>query len=276
MSPRLTSTSPAVLSYHSMRRAVGVLALSLPFVLACGSILLSLIGPDHALPKPVLQRSISDYRYTPMNNYLIGSLGAIAAFLVCSRGYDLADEIAGYFAGAFTMGVILFPSVNPKTPLHTPLQLQLQLAHNVFAALMFLTLAYFCLFLFRRSSPDKPRTRRKQHRNGVYTACGFVIIACSAIMVSINFDGAARWLRPIDPLFCSESLALIAFGVAWLTKGQGFLKDRPHNHAQPQSHPASVTQTHDLHTSSFTLKAAASPRPHDQVLFQDQIGSPAP
>jgi hypothetical protein len=230
MSARMTSTNPAVLSYHTLRRAVGVLALSLPFILAGGTILLSLIGPDHALPQPLLERSISDYYYTPMGRYLMGALGAIAAFLICSRGYDLADEIAGYLAGAFALGVILFPAVNPHGPLHTPLQLQVQCAHNIFAALMFLTLAYFCLFLFRRSSPDKPLTRRKQRRNAVYIACGSVIIASSIVMTSINFNRVARLLQPANPLFCAESLALIAFGIAWLTKGQGFLKDRPHNH----------------------------------------------
>src|ERR1700728_3785246 len=105
MAPRITPTNPAVLSYHTLRRAVGVLALTLPFVLAGGSSLLALIGPDHALAQPLLERSISDYFYTPMGSYLIGSLGAIAAFLICSRGYDLTDEIAGYLAGAFALGV---------------------------------------------------------------------------------------------------------------------------------------------------------------------------
>jgi hypothetical protein len=232
MAPRITPTNPAVLSYHTLRKAVGVLALTLPFVLAGGSSLLALIGPGHALAQPLLERSISDYFYTPMGSYLIGSLGAIAAFLICSRGYDLTDEIAGYLAGAFALGVILFPAVNPRSPIHTRLQLEIQCAHNIFAALMFLTLAYFCLFLFRKSAPDKPHTRRKHHRNGVYSVCGIVIIVCSIIMVSINFNGVARILQPFDPLFVAESLALIAFGIAWLTKGQGFLKDRPHHHIQ--------------------------------------------
>ena len=52
-------------------------------------------------------------------------------------------------------------------------------------------------------------------------------------MVSLNLEGAERLLRPINPLLTCESLALIAFGVAWLTKGNGILRDRPHNHVQP-------------------------------------------
>lgn len=228
MSARMTRTHPAFLSYHAMRRTVGLIALSLPFTLAGGSILVALAGPGHALPHPVLQRSISDYYYTPMGNYLIGNLGAIAAFLICSRGYDLTDEIAGYLAGIFTLGVALFPSVNPRRAVHTSLQIHIQWAHTAFAALMYLTLAYFCLVLFRKSSPGRPLTRRKQHRNMIYEVCGLIIVVCIFVMISLNLHTVSQPLQPIDPLFFFESLALMAFGVAWLTKGEGFLKDRPH------------------------------------------------
>jgi len=227
MSVRTMPRNPAVLSYYALRRTVGIIALSLPFALALGAILLALVRPGHALPQPVLQRSISDYYYTPMGNYLVGGLSAIAAFLMCSRGYDLNDEIAGYFAGAFTLGVALFPAVNPRSAVHTRLQIEIQFAHTCFAALMFLALAYFCLFLFCRSSPEKRLTRRKLHRNNLYKVCGLVIVVCMIVMVSLNFPSVARWLDPIDPLLCCESLALMAFGVAWLTKGEGLLRDRP-------------------------------------------------
>jgi hypothetical protein len=225
--------NPAVLSYHAMRRMVGIIALLLPFVLAGGTILISLLGPGHALPDPLLQRSISDYRYTAMGGCSIGSLCAIAAFLMCARGYDLTDEITGYLAGFLTLGVALCPSVNPRDPVHTPLQLELNLVHTVLAALMFLVLAYFCLFLFRKTSPDRRRTRRKRHRDIVYAICGTVILVCDAMMLSLYQGSVARFLSPIHPLLTGESLALIAFGVAWLTKGNGILRDRPHNHVQP-------------------------------------------
>ncbi len=227
MSVRATLRNPAVLSYYALRRAVGIIALSLPFALAGGAILLALVGPAHALPQPILQRSISDYYYTPMRNCLVGSLCAIAAFLICSRGYDRNDEIAGYLSGAFTLGVALFPSVDPRKAYHSQLQLNIGLAHLAFAAMMLLALAYFCLFLFRKSSPEKTPTRRKLHRNRIYGACGLVIVVCIVVMVSLTLKTATRLLQPIDPVLCSESLALMAFGVAWLTKGEGILKDNP-------------------------------------------------
>jgi len=168
-----------------------------------------------------------------MRDCQVGGLCAIAAFLMCSRGYDWIDEITGYLAGFLVLGVALCPSVNPRDPMHTPLQLELNTVHTVFAAQLFLVLAYFCLVLFRKSAPGKSRTRRKQHRNVVYAVCGTVILVCDVVMVSLNIEGAERLLRPINPLLTCESLALIAFGIAWLTKGNGILRDRPHNHVQP-------------------------------------------
>jgi hypothetical protein len=233
MSTLTASKNPAVLSYYAMRRAVGLIALSLPIALALGSILAALAGPAHVLPHPILQRSISDYYYTSMRDYYVGSLCAIAAFLACSRGYDLNDEIAGYLAGALTFGVALFPPVNPRSAQYTHLQVEIGFIHTGFAALMFLVLAYFCIFLFRKSSPEKPFTRRKRHRNSIYGACGFTIIVCMVAMVTLTVKAVLEAHHPSPALFWFEGTALAAFGIAWLTKGEGILKDRPHNHLRP-------------------------------------------
>lgn len=215
-----------------MRRAVGVTALSLPIVLAFGSIVLSLVGPAHALPHPLLERSISDYYHTPMRNYLVGSLFAIAAFLVCTRGYDLRDEITGYVAGGLALIVALVPAVNPHRILHNRFHDDLGQVHLVAAALMFLVLAYFCLVLFRKTSPHKPLTRRKRHRNRVFLICGLTMVVSMAVMLSLTIRSVQAVLWPTGVLFWCESLALFAFGTAWLVKGEVFLRDRPQNHIQ--------------------------------------------
>ncbi len=232
MLTRTRTKNPAVLSYYAMRRAVGYLALSLPFTLALGAIVLALLGPGHDLPRPLLERSISDYYYTPMRNYYVGGLCAIAAFLVCSRGYELQDEITGYLAGAFAFGVALFPSVNPYGG-YTAMQVDIGFVHTGFAALMFLVLAYICIFLFRKSSPETPLTRRKRHRNRLYGVCGLIIVVCMFFMVGLTVVGSLHSVPPSGLLFWWESLALSAFGIAWLTKGEGLLKDKPHHHVPP-------------------------------------------
>ncbi len=233
MPVQAATRNPAILSYHTLRRVVGIVALSLPFVLSGGVILLSLAGPGHALPRPLLQLSISDYYYTPMGTCYVGGLCVIAAFLMCSRGYDRLDEMAGYLAGLFALGVALFPSENPYSAWYSKLDVEIGYVHTAFAALMFLAIAFFCLFLFPRSSPHARLTRRKQHRNRVYAACGGVIVACIVVMVIFTVESVADWPRPAHSLLGCESLALIAFGVAWLTKGEGLLRDKPHERNRP-------------------------------------------
>ena len=228
MSPHTATRNPAILSYHAMATLVGIITSSLPFMLGGGAILLALIGPGHALPQPVLQCSISDYYYTAMGSYYVGSLFVIGAFLICSRGYERTDEIAGYLAGLFTLGAALFPSEDPHLTHYSRLQIDIGFAHTACAALMFLAIAYFCLFLFRRSSPDRRPTRRKRHRNVIYTVCGVVIVVCICMMLIFTLNGVGQSRRPFNPLLFSESLALEAFGVAWLTKGERILRDRPH------------------------------------------------
>lgn len=162
-----------------------------------------------------------------MGNVLVGSLCAIAAFLVSSRGYDLADEVTGYVAGISSFGVALIPSLNPRGGPYTQLQLQTALVHSAFAGVMFLALAYFCMVLFRKTSPGRRITRRKLHRNRIYFACGVVILLCDAGMAILAIPAVAQRFWHDRPLLMFETLALIAFGIAWLTKGNGILRDQP-------------------------------------------------
>ena len=227
MLPRSTSTNTVVLSYYTMRRMVGLIALALPFALAAGSILTALLGSGH-LSHPLLERSISDYYYTPMRDYYVGSLCAIAAFLACSRGYDLHDEITGYLAAACVLGVACCPSFNPRSIRYTQLDFVFGLIHTAFAALMYLMLAYICIFLFRKSSSKKPFTHRKRDRNRIYVASGLIMVACMIAMVSLTILKVVERRHPSHWLFWCEALALGAFGVAWLTKGEGFMRDKRH------------------------------------------------
>ena len=239
MLPRSTSTNPVVLSYYTMRRTVGIIALTLPFTLAAGAILAALLISGH-LPHPLLQRSISDYYYTPMRNLYVGSLWSIAAFLACSRGYDLHDEITGYLAGGVTLGVACCPPFNPRSSYYTPQDFAFGFIHTAFAALMYLMLAYICIFLFRKSSPERPFTRRKRDRNRIYAASGLIMVACMMAMVGLTVRSAVERRHPSPWLFWCEALANCAFGVAWLTKGEGFMRDKRHSHNHAAVHHTTV------------------------------------
>jgi hypothetical protein len=98
--------------------------------------------------------------------------------------------------------------------------------HWTLAALLFLTLAYFCLALFTETGPDQKPTRQKLQRNIVYRVCGYAILAAIALIGVVNFVPAFRsQLAPLSPEFWLESVAVVAFGLAWLTKGEAILKD---------------------------------------------------
>jgi len=83
-----------------LRKAIGIIGISLPFVLAFGKIILG---------SPGIQSSISGYYYTGMRDVFVGSLCAIAVFMMSYKGYDHRDELAGDLACAFASGVALFP-----------------------------------------------------------------------------------------------------------------------------------------------------------------------
>jgi hypothetical protein len=91
---------PLVLSYLALRKAVGGIALALPFAVAIPWGLL-----HHAI-----QTSISAYYYTGMRNLFVGSLCAVGMFMLCARGYDSLDEIAGILCAICAIGVAFFPT----------------------------------------------------------------------------------------------------------------------------------------------------------------------
>lgn len=206
--------SSLVLSYLGLRRAIGILGVGLPFVLAVGKLLLQ--GPG-------LEPSISDYYYTVMRNVFVGMLCAIGVFLMSYRGYERSDALAGNLACVAAVGVALFPTAPARDP--SSLQQAIGYVHYGCAAAFFLILAYFCLALFRKTDPAKPMTPRKRQRNRVYATCGIVILACLAFLglYAMALQGPA--IDRIDPVFWAEAIAVVAFGVSWLIKGETLLMD---------------------------------------------------
>lgn len=208
----LEARNPIVLSYVALRRAVGGVALGLPFVLAI----------PWGILHYTLESSISGYYYTGMRNLFVGSLCAISMFMFCSRGYDWNDEVAGILSSICALGVAFFPTAPDGA---TQWQQYVGVVHYIFAGLLFSILAYFCLVLFKMSAETKVMTRQKVQRNRVYTGCGWAIVASMALILVLHFLGVRSLVGNVAPTFCFESTALIAFGIAWLTKGESFLKD---------------------------------------------------
>jgi hypothetical protein len=206
-------TSSYIISYLTLRKAVGILGISLPAVLVIGSIALD--GETHIL------NSISTYYHTSMGNGFVGVLCAVALFLFAYRGHDYRDNIAGHLACIFALGVAFLPN-SPWDP--TALINRL---HLTSAASFFLVLIYFSLFLFTQSDLPKPYPKAKRNRNKVYYACGFTMLG-SILLIAVYMvwlKKAFPHIENLEPVFWLETLALIAFGISWLTKGQVIFKD---------------------------------------------------
>ncbi len=203
-----------VISYLRLRKAVGIIGIALPFVLAVGKSLLEGSG---------IESSISSYYHTVMRDVFVGSLCAIAVFLMSYRGYQRKDQIASNLASVSALGIALFPTTRDLNP--TPTATTLGRLHLFFAACFFLLMAYFSLYLFRKTDPAIPPTKQKLQRNRVYTFCGYTILACIALIGALAFVPSDAPVQKLLPVFWLESAAIVAFGVSWLTKGEAILKD---------------------------------------------------
>ncbi|WP_410583022.1 DUF998 domain-containing protein [Amycolatopsis sp. lyj-108] len=211
MSARAASDN-LVHNYLFLRRAIGFLGIGLPFVLIFGKLVVDGGG---------LLNSISGYYYSGMRDVWVGVMCAIGVFLLSYRGYGRVDDIAGNIAAVAAVGVALFPTTPSNGDRADEI---IGLLHLGFAAVFFLTLAFFCIVLFTKSDKEIPGAR-KPERNRLYVASGVIMLVCLALIVlcGLVFDAETRSLYPALWL---ESVAILAFGVAWLTKGGTLLPDK--------------------------------------------------
>ena len=196
-------------AYTFLQKLVGLIAVSLPFVLAIGN---ALLGGDE------LEGSISHHYYTPMGNVFVGAMCALGVFFLSYQhkplpGYRLDNRVS-YGAAAAAIGVALFPTAEHEATAWTG-EWYVSTAHLICACVLFLLLAFFSVHLFRKTDPKFPPTANKRRRNVVHAACGWTIIAAIALVALSNV------VQPPDSwraLFWLESLGVVAFGISWLVK----------------------------------------------------------
>jgi hypothetical protein len=220
---KTTIKDPQLISFQTLRKAVGWLGILLPVMMFAGNWLLSDCRS--------LQDSISHYYYTVTGDLLVGVLCAVALFLFCYKGYNSSDQTWTSLAGAFALCVALFPTHNNSTDscavIDLPAHEIVRVVHYASAAAFFLILAGISLFLFTKSRGVM--TKEKRLRNKIYRVSGIVILLC---IVLIGWYGLSRgdlpWSRH-KPVFWLEAIALWAFGTSWLVKGEFILEDGSQN-----------------------------------------------
>lgn len=198
--------SQLILSYLTLRRAVGILAVFLPVMLPLG---VWMFGSS-----AILQNSISHYHGTVMRSVFVGVLFAIGVFLFSYIGYERADNFAGDIACGLALSVALFPRSGNSF---------VACVHFLSAAALFLVLAYFSIRLFTKDGGT--RTLQKDRRNKIYIACGVVILLSIGLVPLYHLLPEDNSIAAIKPVFWLESIALWAFGFSWFIKGETLFKD---------------------------------------------------
>lgn len=213
---RQKAQNELVLSFLSVRRAIGALGFFLPLAL----LVASLVEPGG------LRTSLSAYYYSPMREVFVGTLIAQAVFLWSYEGFRpeagelITDRRMARLAAVSVALVALLPTAGPDVPC-TALQCLLgerpsALIHLVAAGLFFGALAVFCLVLFVKGAEDGPEKRAS---NRIYRICGWTILGSIGMIAVLFATGLDEVLAPLRPVFWLESLASFAFATSWAVKG---------------------------------------------------------
>ena len=222
-----------VLSYMTIRNLIGIFGMLLPVIL---------VLVTHKLPGDrFVQPSISDYYYTSSGDILVALLCVLAVFLFTSNGYGSFFEKFLYVLAAIcAMGVAFSPTATKCPPpaisiheLHfqVPRIFGLVERHLLFAGLFFIALSIISICYFPLTSKKhgvKPHSR-KAKRNVIFRICGWTMLSCIfMLMLYFLIPGLRTFIGSFPIIFVLETLALEAFGISWLTKGETIWPDGEH------------------------------------------------
>ena len=221
MSPQNSLNAELVISYLTLRKAIGFIGILMPIIVRVGAYFFEHIPSND---------SISAYYYTGMRDIFVGTLSAIGVFLFCYRGPNTQDNVLTNIAGVSAIAIGLLPTEPGYHPLilknfpeimtsacyrnHGPL------GYHIFVVVTFFIIISY-LTIFRFTKPSQPQiTKQKKSRNKIYILCGIIMLICLGAIVILK----GIWKN--ISIFWPETIAIVAFGCAWLTKGQAILQDK--------------------------------------------------
>jgi len=210
-----------VVSFLTIRKAVGISGIALPIVLLLGT---WLVGSC-----PTIKSSVSAYYYTVMGNYLTGTLCAVGLFLFTYRGGHRDEQILTNIAAVFAIITALFPTNSsnladdcnfiskPDDPISNTV-------HYLAAAIFLVLLAYISLKIFPRLDPGRSFTQDKIRRNKIYKTCGWIMLISLFFIPFLLIHKVICAIGQYKPEVWLETIALWSFGFSWLVKGRTFEK----------------------------------------------------
>ena len=185
------------IDHHTIKLIIGVIAISLATLTSIFS------------ETPLESISASYHEEGWSSIIFIGFLFAISAFLIAYHGRSAFELVISKIAAVSALGVAMFPC---SCGGHQEI---IPHVHYISATVMFLILVAFCYSFFKRA-------RGKGHTQAVFRAyiyaiCGITILVSIAV-IGLDFVLDEAISSRISRLtFYCEAVALVAFGIAWLT-----------------------------------------------------------
>lgn len=203
-----------VISYRTMRRAIGIIALCFPLAL----ILFRLISGSW------IETSISAMYWTNSGIIFSSMLITMSVFLFSYNGFDRTDSLLTTFAALSLLIVAVFPCEGGTVYLISSIPPRAtRVVHYVAAGFAFSFLGIMSMFQFTRGGFHT----QKLKRNKVYRGCGYVIFGAIVAMLLLELiPGARRATDPVRLFYWLESVVVWSFGISWLVKGETIFKDK--------------------------------------------------
>lgn len=214
---------------RTLRILIGILGVFLPVLLY----LFLYVDTGYSVPL----ESLSHYYYTRANSIFTITVSLLAVFLLIYKGKAPVDFYLSALAGIFALCLVLFPTDNlssvccdqeksysvtllPASPIRE--------GFHYFSAAVFLTsLAVLSYFVFTKSDkPASERTPGKIRRNFVYKTCGIIMALALLVVVAGTLELINEpYYTDHHLTFWMETIAVVGFGISWLTKAEVFFKD---------------------------------------------------
>lgn len=220
---------------------VGLVAICLPVALFLGGRI------DGGCFRDSLSHFYYDRYFGPV---FVGMLVFISGFLVAYTGDHPLEDLSSTIAGAMAAFVAFFPTTGPGCEKdagvfsrvfatydpetgtiagadYFQLVPGVEHVHAIAAGALFAYLAAYCLVVLRRVVPERhlrdgKMILTKRRRNILYALCGIAILACIAVLGLKEWAFDATAWNNANLTFVVETIALWAFGLAWLAKGRTF------------------------------------------------------
>lgn len=216
-----------VSSYMTLRNLIGLAGMLLPFAL-----IIFTKESDGKFVEP----SISDYYYTRSGDILVVLMSVLGVFLFTYKGYHWKEKALTTIAAICALGVAFSPTGAGKDPntVHTPINFGGNTPHLLFAVVFFVASAIITLVYFPKSNKDIAKKVRgkmtaKEKRNWVYRICGWTMLGSIFILfLYFLIKPFERMVGDFPIIFVMETVAVLAFGFSWLTKGETLWPDGEH------------------------------------------------